>query len=135
MKNCKMLANVTGIPRNNQEDFQLLKYDVGQFYTSHTDYIPFRADGPRIATFFIYLNNVTSGGETAFPKLGFNVTPKKGKALLFPGVQNLDPMVVDLCSKYEALPIIEGVKHAANVWLHMRDFQHSDDNGCPTFSY
>ena len=50
----------------------------------------------------------------------------------FPSVTNLDPMVEDSCSLHEAMPVIEGIKHAANVWIHMRSYQ---DDGCPTFSY
>ena len=125
------IENVTGIPKENQEDFQLLKYEKGQFYKEHTDYITYRADGPRIATFFIYLNDVTSGGETVFTKLGLSVTPKKGKAILYPAVTDFNPMAEDECSEHEALPVIEGIKHAANAWIHMRDYQNSSDD-CPT---
>jgi len=71
-----------GIPVQNYEDVQLLKYEKGQYYSAHTDYIPYRIEGPRIATLFMYLNNVTEGGETAFRELGFNITPKKGKAMM-----------------------------------------------------
>ena len=52
----------------------------------------------------------------------------------FPSVTNLDPMAEDVCSEHEAMPVIEGMKHAANVWIHMRNYQ-DDDNGCPTFPY
>ena len=48
------------------------------------------ACGPRILTFFLYLSDVEEGGETAFPVLGISVKPKKGKALLWPSVQNHD---------------------------------------------
>jgi len=125
------IVNLTGITKENHEDYQLLKYEVGELYEAHTDYIKFRADGPRIVTFFMYLNDVTSGGETAFPELGLSITPKKGKAMLFPSVLNSDPMVEDLCSEHEAKPVIEGVKHAANVWIHMRDFQNWSEEDCP----
>ena len=73
---------------------------------------------------------MTKGGETEFTKLGFNVKPKKGKAILYPAVKNSDPMAEDLCSEHEAHAVIEGEKHAANVWIHMRDSQNEDD-GCP----
>merc|ERR1712228_873279 len=116
------IVNVTNIPKENQESFQLLKYEEGQFYTSHYDFSPYRADGPRILTFFLYLNDVEEGGETAFPELnGLKVIPKKGKALIFPSVLNNDPFEKDECSEHEALPVIKGVKHAANAWIRMRD--------------
>lgn len=34
------LENVTGIPEANHEFLQLLRYEVGQFYQTHHDYIP-----------------------------------------------------------------------------------------------
>ena len=35
---------VTGIPPENSEDFQILKYEPGQFYRQHHDYIEFQRD-------------------------------------------------------------------------------------------
>lgn len=34
------LENITGIPGTNHEFLQLLRYEVGQFYNTHHDYIP-----------------------------------------------------------------------------------------------
>jgi prolyl 4-hydroxylase len=34
------MATVMGIPANNSEDFQILKYEKGQFYRTHHDFIP-----------------------------------------------------------------------------------------------
>ena len=76
------IQNFTNIPFKTYEDFQLLRYETGQFYKAHNDYISYRADGPRIVTFFMYLSDVISGGETTFPKLGLSVAPKKGKAFM-----------------------------------------------------
>ena len=44
---------------------RLLKYEEGQFYQTHTDYIDFQVDRPsgvRVLTFYIYLNDVEEGG-------------------------------------------------------------------------
>ena len=35
---------VTGIPTENSEDLQVLKYEPGQFYRRHHDYIPHQRD-------------------------------------------------------------------------------------------
>ena len=54
-------------PLKNQEAFQVLNYDVGQLYKVHNDYIPEMFNeswGVRVATFFLYLNNVEEGGGT-----------------------------------------------------------------------
>lgn len=48
------MAKVMDIPPENSEDLQVLKYEVGQFYRTHHDYIPHqkhRQCGPRILTF------------------------------------------------------------------------------------
>jgi Rps23 Pro-64 3,4-dihydroxylase Tpa1-like proline 4-hydroxylase len=36
------MANITGIPEVNQEHLQLLRYEVGQYYQTHNDYIPYQ---------------------------------------------------------------------------------------------
>jgi prolyl 4-hydroxylase len=66
------IAYLTNIPDINSEYLQLLHYDVGQFYKVHHDYIDFhriRAQGVRLATVFLYLNDVEEGGGTNFPRL------------------------------------------------------------------
>ena len=90
------IANITRIPQQNFEDFQMLKYEKGQFYRNHHDYIDHqrhRQPGPRILTFFLYLSDVEGGG-THLDKVkgGLTIKPKKGGALLWPSVTNFDPM-------------------------------------------
>ena len=57
----------------------MLEYQVGQFYKVHSDYIDQHrnsACGIRVATFFLYLNDVEEGGGTRFPNLDLTVEPK-----------------------------------------------------------
>ena len=73
----KKIEEVTRIPRDNYESFQVLKYELGQKYVAHHDASAAQARlscGPRILTFFLYLSDVEEGGETAFPSLGIKVT-------------------------------------------------------------
>ena len=59
------IENITGIPEANSENLQLLRYEEGQFYQKHNDYIPHHVDrqcGVRILTFYMYLNEVEEGG-------------------------------------------------------------------------
>ena len=127
------LNSLTGIPTQNYEDLQMLKYEGGQFYRTHHDYIPHHKDrhsGPRILTFFLYLSDVEEAGGTGFRDLNITVTPKKGRALLWPSVLNFDPMEKDGRTMHEAITVEKGTKFAANAWIHMFDFVEAHKKGC-----
>lgn len=127
------ISTILGIPPENSEDFQILRYEVGQFYKTHHDYIPHQRDrqcGPRILTFFMYLSDVTAGGGTDFPDLDITVDPKKGRALLWPSVYSSDPMMQDGRMRHQALPVEEGTKFAANGWIHQFDYITPQGTGC-----
>mmetsp|Transcript_23701 Transcript_23701/g.56124 ORF Transcript_23701/g.56124 Transcript_23701/m.56124 type:complete len:473 (-) Transcript_23701:1027-2445(-) len=127
------IAKVTGIGANHSEDFQILKYEPGQFYRQHHDYIEHQRDrrcGPRVLTFFLYLSDVEEGGATNFPKLGIAVKPKVGRALLWPSVLNSEPRNKDGRTDHEAQDVIAGVKYGANAWIHLHDYQAAQEEGC-----
>ena len=72
--------------------------------TSKHDYIVHQKDrlcGPRVLTFFLYLSDVDEGGGTSFADLGIVVSPKKGRALLWPSVMNYDPSLKDGRTRHE----------------------------------
>lgn len=130
------IAEITGMPRKNMEFLQVLRYDVGQQYRKHHDttllsYV--QPCGPRVATFFIYLDDVEEGGETVFPHLGIEVKPVKGRAVLWWNLDHAalrrgaDPMVLarDPRFYHAGLPPKQGVKWAANYWLHPSDFRNN----------
>ena len=130
----KRIADLTSTPHENQEHFQLLSYDVGQFYTTHHDYIDVhteRQPGVRILTVFLYLNTVEAGGGTNFPS-PFNITvePKLGTALIWPSVLDEDPHMIDERTRHQALPVEEGHKYAANAWIHQRNYKAAHANNC-----
>lgn len=72
----------------------LLHNQVGRYYTSqkynnHWDAFDLNTEdgrrfaqngGQRVCTVLVYLNDVASGGCTAFPQLGMKVHPKKGQS-------------------------------------------------------
>ena len=128
------IATVTGIPAVNSEDFQVLRYDEGQFYKEHHDYIDHQKDricGPRILTFFLYLSDVEAGGGTAFPTMNnLTVVPKLGRALLWPSVIDSDPSVKETRTRHEALKVWRGRKYAANAWIHLYDYLTPQSWGC-----
>ena len=75
------------------------------------------------------------GGETVFPVLNISVPPKKGRALFWPSVADQDPFLRDDRTDHEALPVVEGVKYAANYWLHMYPFRGPSDAECENIAY
>lgn len=125
---------MTGIPQNNYESFQILKYDEGQFYRTHHDSSGGKkttSAGHRILTFFLYLNDEElEGGETRFTSLDISVKPKKKRALIWPSVMNEDPDQSDNRMYHEAMTVIKGTKYAANHWIHMYDFRNANKWGC-----
>ena len=77
----KRIANITGLDILNQEDAQILKYEVGNYYFSHNDYwspafyqsadmISMTQAGHknRMATVFWYMNSDVGGGCTSFTR-------------------------------------------------------------------
>jgi len=127
------IETFTEIPSENYESFQILRYEEGQYYRVHHDMgsrqvlLPC---GPRILTFFLYLSDVEEGGETHFPQLGLKVKPKKGSAVLWPSVLNHDVERQDYRTVHEAMPVIKGVKFAANSWIHLYNFEKPNLWGC-----
>jgi hypothetical protein len=114
------MLNVTMLPYENAEYFQVLKYEVGQFYRQHHDQqsAHWTPQGVRLFTFFVYLSDLEEGGGTRFTDLGITVTPKLGRGILWPSVQDGNLRDSDRRTHHEALPVVKGVKYAANLWQH-----------------
>lgn len=126
------VVNVTGVPAENAEFYQVLKYEPGQFYRQHHDQNAAANSlmGVRLFTFFIYLRAPEGGGGTRFPKLNITIEPVAGSALLWPNVKNGDLGASDMRTDHEALPPLAGLKYAANLWLHQFDFRGPNTHGC-----
>lgn len=81
------VSQLTRIDVAHQEPFQLLQYGPGEQYHRHLDIpeLEVRPNDPdlwksahfghqgRLLNVFFYLNNVSEGGETNFPKFGFPI--------------------------------------------------------------
>lgn len=120
----KQLDDKSDYTRIN-EDLQIVHYDIGEQYTTHHDFSypkSYNHVHTRSINLCMYLNNVTAGGETSFPRWrightnkSLNVKPMKGKAVLFYMIKpdgNLDDL-----SQHAALPVIDGEKYFANLWI------------------
>ena len=124
------VAALMQMPVAHGEDFQVLRYDVGQEYKEHHDYFDprdpavhrlLKVGGQRVSTLLLYLNDVPRGGETLFHKLGLSVVPKKGSALYFEycnSLGQLDPMTL-----HGGAPVIEGEKWVATKWMRYRPYR------------
>lgn len=135
----KKIEEITRIPRNHYESFQVLQYEVGQKYNVHHD-MGLRQNrlscGPRILTFYLYLSDVEEGGETNFPRINIAVKPKRGRAVLWPSTMNDNLEAQDPRTHHEARPVIKGKKYGANAWIHLYDFAKSNLWGCTgSFDY
>jgi len=127
------LSELTGVPEGHSEYLQMLRYEPGQYYNSHHDYIGhhiIRQQGPRILTFYLYLNDVEAGGGTHFDRLNLTVTPRVGRAILWPSVQNDFPSRKDDRTMHAALPVEAGIKYGANAWFHLRNFKEPYAANC-----
>lgn len=101
------------------EQVQVVAYRKGGKYDPHYDGTECNGDCPRsqrLATLLVYLNDGFEGGNTAFPKLGASIVPKKGKAVLF---WVADPETRDLFEEtlHGGDPVTDGEKWIATQWV------------------
>ena len=121
------ISDLVGLPVENGEGLQVLRYDVGQEYRKHYDYFNpdrettphhIKRGGQRIATFLMYLNTPESGGETTFPHAGISVHANEGNALLF----RYDTPSPDTKTLHAGTPVTSGVKWVATKWIRQSKF-------------
>lgn len=87
------IRRLTGCSPKACEDVQVAKYTPGQYYQGHYDgadpHDPdaeafFRGGGQRLGTVLIYLNTLSNvGGKTRFELLDLEISPEKGRAIVF----------------------------------------------------
>jgi prolyl 4-hydroxylase len=118
------LARCSLLPLENAEPISILCYRPGDEYRPHADYYdPARPGsatglalgGQRIATFLGYLNDVASGGATAFPMIEVSIAPKRGDGLLF--FNCLPDGSPDRRTLHAGLPVEAGEKWLLSRWI------------------
>lgn len=121
------VAAALGHPAQNGEGFALLRYQVGQQYLPHCDWIDpgreaTRADlerwGQRIATCVVYLNDAFEGGTTEFPKVGLELRGGVGDAFAWDNV--LPTGEVDPLALHAGRPPTQGMKYLLSKWMRDR---------------
>lgn len=125
----RSVADFFGLGVEFVEPPRLVQYSkAGDTFEPHVDWIVDERDaqlgllGQRVATGLVYLGDLPpgAGGTTAFPRLGLDVAPEAGAALLWP---NVDAQGQPLWSvEHEARPLTrDGItKLAVNVWVRDR---------------
>ena len=119
-------AAVAGLPASHLERLQVVRYNPGQFYKAHYDYLhgatdEVRKNGQRTVTIFVYLNDLPAdepGGGTKFPHLDTVIRPLKGKAALWHNVTpsgHPDPRTL-----HAGQPVEKSTKYGANIWFRDR---------------
>eukprot|EP00964_Phaeocystis_antarctica_P045596 scaffold26258_cov60-Phaeocystis_antarctica.AAC.1 len=61
---------------------------------------------------------------------GIMVQPKAGSAILWPSTLDAAPMHADHRTNHAAQPVTQGIKFAANMWIHQFDFKTPSERGC-----
>lgn len=111
------------------EPLHLLRYENGQEYRPHRDYLPQSlispldegGEGQRDSTVIVYLNDVTGGGETEFIELDKKIAPKTGRVLAFNNLHSDGSP--DTRTLHAGLPVKSGTKWIATMWLHQGIFR------------
>jgi len=127
----KAISAAVNLPLQNAESFQLVHYGIDQEYQPHYDTFDssnlagkeaLKKGGQRLTTALLYLNDVATGGNTIFPKLSFEVPPKRGSLLVF---QNCLPDSSERHPKslHGGMPVLEGQKWVANLWFRETEFR------------
>ncbi|HEY3777604.1 MAG TPA: 2OG-Fe(II) oxygenase [Rhizomicrobium sp.] len=121
------IAATANLPPDGLEASSVLHYAPGQQFEPHVDFLDpavpgyardLAANGQRVATFLLYLNEEYEGGETAFPTLGWQHKGRRGDALLF---WNIDPAgSPDGRTLHAGLPPKSGEKWLLSQWLRQR---------------
>ena len=91
------------------EQFRIKKYSTANDeFRDHVDVQDFTS-ARRFLVCFLYLKDVTEGGQTAFPKLDHAIQPKCGRLLMFPSVW---------LYRHAGRPVTRGTKYIVGSYLH-----------------
>ncbi len=103
------VAELSGIPIENQERLHFVKYNVKGEYKLHHD------GSKRRKTALIYLNTGFTGGETEFPKVERIIKPETGKLVIWENTTEDGEKIQQ--SYHAGLPIESGTKYILVIWI------------------
>ena len=121
------IARLTQLKLAGMEACTILHYAPGEEFKPHADYFDttkeenariVAAEGQRVLTFLICLNEEFTGGETEFPHLRWRFRGRKGDALWF---VNITPdFAPDPRTLHAGLPPLTGEKWMFSQWIRGR---------------
>ena len=133
------LSGLTSTPTSNAEVLQLLRYERGQEYKMHHDFMggaDASAAGGRVYSFVLFLSTPEAGGDLYFADLNISVPATKGAAVLWPSLMDSDLSLPELHTHHASRPVMQGTKLAAVTWIRMHDFRTlALERGCPAHAY
>jgi prolyl 4-hydroxylase len=124
----RQLAVFSGLPVSHSEFIAALRYNPGQQYYPHHDYLEvdekdyskIKSCGQRKSTVLLYLNHTYEGGKTEFPELQISVSGKTGDVLRF---DNLDETgAPDPQSLHAGQSVKSGEKWLITLWCREKPF-------------
>lgn len=99
-----LVRHLWGHQLSEHQGTQLVRYSSGGHYIPHSDVG--RQTRNRYYTVLCYLNDDFEGGTTHFPSLNYSVTPRCGKAVLFPSAY-----------LHGGEPVTSGQKYVIVSWI------------------
>ncbi len=122
------MARAAGCELVQGEQLIVLRYQPGERYLAHRDYLAPSAlaanrpdAGQRLRTICVNLHPVEAGGETEFPLLDLKLPAQMGTAVVF---DNLHPDGrLDPDSLHAGLPVSSGEKWLATLWFRQQAYR------------
>jgi prolyl 4-hydroxylase len=121
------IAALTGLSLAGMEACTILHYAPGEEFKRHHDFFDtsspenariVAAEGQRVQTFLVWLNDDYTGGETGFPYLQQRFRGRKGDALMFWNIgMDFSP---DPRTLHAGLPTLTGEKWLFSQWIRGR---------------
>ena len=94
-----------GIGFADHDNYQILKYGVGQKFTNHID--DSIKHHRRVSTVY-YANDDYEGGEINFPRFDIKYKPKANEMLFFPSAYSYN---------HSVSPVLNGTRYAVVSWI------------------
>jgi len=116
------IASLTNLPVENQEKPEIIRYNVGQHFSSHYDFLPrVNAGGQRIFSVVVTLAAPDKGGELVFQAAKLRFTPERGKLVMWRNADETGGILRE--SMHASFRVIQGTKWSLVTWVRAQRVQ------------